>query len=222
MTTIKQTESNRRNAQKSTGPMTEEGRRASSMNASKHGLTAREVTVDKAEAKKFAAFQSDLFAELAPQGALEEQLAEEIAIYSWRLRRVFRLEVDESDDSNPLSSLAKEALQRGMFVDFMLSLPTLIRYETSITRSRERALHNLERLQARRRGEVVEAPIIVDVRHSTADEAEIGERQERGEPRQETGEPQTDARSPSGKESGPEPSGAGPIKRVRLVKRVGS
>jgi hypothetical protein len=173
MTTIKQTEANRRNAQRSTGPTTAEGRKACSQNALKHGLTAREVTVDEAEAKKFAAFRKDMVAELAPRGALEEQLAEEIAIYSWRLRRVFRLEVNDGDHANPLSSLAQEALGRGRFVDFTLSLSTLIRYEASITRSRERALHNLERLQARRRGEAVEAPIMVDVAHSTADGSEI-------------------------------------------------
>jgi hypothetical protein len=34
------------------------------------------------------------------------------------------------------------------------------------TRSRQRALHELERLQARRRGEAVAAPIAVDVSHS--------------------------------------------------------
>jgi hypothetical protein len=163
MTTIKQTEANRRNAQRSTGPTTAEGRKASSQNALKHGLMAREVTVDDAEAKKFAAFRNEMVAELAPQGALEEQLAEEIAIHSWRLRRVFRLEVNEGDKANALSSFALEASGGGLDRDYMLSLPTLIRYETSITRSRERALHNLERLQARRRGELVEAPMMVDV-----------------------------------------------------------
>jgi hypothetical protein len=174
MTTIKQAEANTRNAQRSTGPTTAEGRKVSSQNALKHGLTAREVTVDEGEAKKFAAFRNDMVAELAPRGALEEQFAEEIAIYSWRLRRVFRLEANEGDKSNPLSSLAEEQLfaeqrSRGGFSrDYMLSLTTLIRYETSITRSRERALHNLERLQARRRGELVEAPLIVDVTHSMA------------------------------------------------------
>jgi hypothetical protein len=51
MTTMKQIEANRRNAQSSTGPATAEGRKNSSKNAWKHGLTAREVTVDEAEAK---------------------------------------------------------------------------------------------------------------------------------------------------------------------------
>lgn len=40
---------------------------------------------------------------------------------------------------------------------------TLRRYETSIERSFYRALHNLERAQARRKGEMVAAPLAVDI-----------------------------------------------------------
>jgi len=39
----------------------------------------------------------------------------------------------------------------------------LVRYEASLERSYYRALHNLERAQARRKGEVVAAPLVVDV-----------------------------------------------------------
>jgi hypothetical protein len=108
----------------------------------KHGLTARELTSDEAEAKNFAAFREDLVAALAPQGALEEQLVDEIAIHSLRLNRVFRLEVNTTDDSNPLSSLAQGFAGSGLLSGYRLSLTTLIRYEISITRSRERASSN--------------------------------------------------------------------------------
>ena len=40
---------------------------------------------------------------------------------------------------------------------------TLQRYETGIERSFYRALHNLERVQARRKGEMVAAPLAVDI-----------------------------------------------------------
>jgi hypothetical protein len=212
LTTTRQIAANKRNAQKSTGPATEEGRRLSSKNALKHGLTAREVTIDEAEAKKFAAFRDDLVADLAPQGALEEQLVQEIAVHSWRMRRVYRLEVNESDDTNPLSSLAQEAVAHGLGIQRTLSFPTLIRYETSIARLRERALHDLERLQARRRGEAVEAPIVVDVQHSAPPEESQSGNAVPG------AHANTDPPLHGENESTSERSPSAPIKRVQLVR----
>ncbi len=43
MTTAAQLEANRRNALRSTGPRTEQGKRRSSMNATRHGFTGRLV-----------------------------------------------------------------------------------------------------------------------------------------------------------------------------------
>ena len=45
MTTDKQIEANRRNAEKSTGPRSEEGKARSSMNAIKHGLRAEQPVI---------------------------------------------------------------------------------------------------------------------------------------------------------------------------------
>src|SRR5690348_1809859 len=97
MTTVKQIAANRRNAQQSTGPTTPAGRERSKMNAWKHGLTASQITANEQEARDFEAFRDDWFEALAPVGAVEQQLVEEIAIYSWRLRRVPRLEVTETE-----------------------------------------------------------------------------------------------------------------------------
>ncbi len=88
---------NRKNARKSTGPKTPEGKKRSSLNALKHGLLAREVVIkdgDGAErAEDFHAFLTDLVADLKPVGPVEETLVERIATCYWRLRRAQRFEI---------------------------------------------------------------------------------------------------------------------------------
>jgi hypothetical protein len=181
MATEKQIEANKRNAQKSTGPTTEEGRSRSSRNALKHGLTAEQVTIKGEDPKQFEAFRGDILESLCPQGAIEEQLAERIVFCWWRLRRVSRMEADivaeehrDADEFNASSILAGNMRGAGFVAAKLIAEPfqNLSRYETTIERSLHRALHELERWQARRKGEAVMAPIAVDVTHSAGDERE--------------------------------------------------
>ena len=95
--TEKQLAANRRNARKSTGPRTPEGKRRSSRNALKHGLLAAEVVItdgDGAERQQdFDRLLADLCADLRPVGIVERSLVERIAACYWRLRRAQRYEV---------------------------------------------------------------------------------------------------------------------------------
>ena len=86
MSTQKQTKANRQNAQKSTGPKTDEGKAAVSQNAVKHGLFAESVIKGENEAD-YEAFHDNFLAELAPAGAVELMLAERAVNLSWRLKR---------------------------------------------------------------------------------------------------------------------------------------
>ena len=92
MSSDQQIEANRLNAQKSTGPRTAEGKERVASNALKHGLTGKQVVLPGEDPAEFDAFRSGLIAELAPQGALEEILAEKVVADAWRLRRVPPLE----------------------------------------------------------------------------------------------------------------------------------
>ena len=176
MTTDKQIEANRRNAQKSTGPKTDSGRNTSSMNALRHGLTAQNVTFSDEEAVHFEEFRKGIIADLSPQGALEKQLAERAVICWWRLNRVYSMEVEitkerEKSASNPFvsgPSFLGEKPGPGFIYESLIvgALQHLVRYESALERSLQRALHDLQRIQARRRGEAVMAPIAVQVMHS--------------------------------------------------------
>src|SRR4029077_17638964 len=57
MTSFRQIEANRRNAQLSTGPVTEEGKKKSRQNAVRHGLTAETVIDALEDAEDYAAFE---------------------------------------------------------------------------------------------------------------------------------------------------------------------
>ena len=92
MSSDRQIKANKQNAQHSTGPRTENGKARVASNALKHGLTGKQVVLPGEDPAEFDAFRSDLIADLAPQGALEEFLAEKIVADAWRLRRVPQLE----------------------------------------------------------------------------------------------------------------------------------
>jgi hypothetical protein len=97
MATDKQIKANRKNAQKSTGPKTVEGKAAVSKNAIKHGLFTDSVVTGETEAE-YAAFQSELLAELAPRGVVEILLAERVVSLWWRLRRAERMQNQAIED----------------------------------------------------------------------------------------------------------------------------
>ena len=69
------------NAQKSTGPKTEEGKRRSRMNALKHGLTAKTVLLPEEHPAEFQELLVGWFDSIGPQDRLEASLVER-GVYS--------------------------------------------------------------------------------------------------------------------------------------------
>jgi hypothetical protein len=82
---------NRKNAQKSTGPRTEEGKAASAQNAVKHGLLARGDVIKTEDQADYDRMREKMVRELDPVGAVETELAERIVSLMWRLKRAQRL-----------------------------------------------------------------------------------------------------------------------------------
>jgi hypothetical protein len=92
MTSFRQIEANRRNARKSTGPITEEGKLRSRCNAVRHGLTAETVIGALEDAEDYKAFEAAVIADYDAQSAVERELVLRLASLLWRLRRATTME----------------------------------------------------------------------------------------------------------------------------------
>ena len=94
MISKKQLAANRRNAQKSTGPRTPEGKSVVAQNALTHGFTASSPILPNEDPAAYDAFKARLTGELNPVGHVENMLAERIVELAWRLKRSGRLHID--------------------------------------------------------------------------------------------------------------------------------
>ena len=92
MTSFKQIDANRRNAGKSTGPTTAEGKQRSRCNAVRHGLTAETVIGALEDAEDYKAFEAAIIADYDAQSAVERELVLRLASLLWRLRRATTME----------------------------------------------------------------------------------------------------------------------------------
>ena len=92
MTSLRQIESNRRNAVKATGPKTDTGKQRSSQNAVRHGLTAETVISPLEDLEDYGAFELAVTADYDAETAVERELVLRLASLLWRLRRATSIE----------------------------------------------------------------------------------------------------------------------------------
>lgn len=107
MTSFKQIEANRRNALKSTGPRTDEGKKRSSRNAIRHGLTAETVLEPPEDPEDYDAFEEAVAADYEAKSAVERELILRLASLLWRLRRATLIETGLLQNDNGLSQEPK-------------------------------------------------------------------------------------------------------------------
>ena len=98
MSTKAQIKANQQNAQKSTGPKTDEGKAAVSQNAVRHGLFAAEAVIQGEDPSDYELYRDKYLAELLPVGMVESMLAERIVSLWWRLRRAERMQNEAIED----------------------------------------------------------------------------------------------------------------------------
>ena len=161
------------------GRRTAQGKADNWVNALAHGITSNRPVIPHMESEgEWRRYRDGVRASFAPEGVFEHELVERLANPTWRLRRVTRYEVVVTmhhigstahdvavADSYAARTLSKgvllepdpeevAALQQARILPDSRELDKIMRYETHIHRQLLQTLHELEALQARRRGEV--------------------------------------------------------------------
>ena len=136
----------RKNGRLATGPKTSQGKQISSLNALKHGILADIACMPAEKRDGFHIMLDDFIAKIGPADGVEYYLMEQLAMATWRMRRVWA-----ADTASWSAAMEKH---RGLPVHDSLSktaedvakspAPHLIaRYETTLLRSFKEGLHHL-------------------------------------------------------------------------------
>jgi hypothetical protein len=162
MLTEKQLAANRANAQHSTGPKTESGKKISSLNALRHNLTGQVTAMTEEDRIAHDKFSTGIIRSLAPEGDLELQFAQRVATDSWRLNRASAIEdnifalgftnhAEEISTEHPQVHAALTAAKTFTANSKHLELLTL--YEQRLNRAIQKNLAQLQALQTTRKAE---------------------------------------------------------------------
>jgi len=156
---------NCRNAQKSTGPNTPQGKAVVSQNALKHGLSARHDVITTESQADFDLHRDALLAELHPLSPMESILADRIVSLSWRLKRADLIQnqtidaLHEESTATPFPALTRLLTPENQDPDLILGrialkdfsnervLDRLLMYERRIEHSLYKTTLELQRLR---------------------------------------------------------------------------
>jgi hypothetical protein len=143
MATKAQLAANRRNAKKSTGPKSPEGKAASSMNALRHGLRAEKAVLPNEDPEEFEKVHAGLYDLYLPQTVAERDLVDQAALAKWKLVRAEIFEAQCYATTSDPNDQAK-----------ILNMMTMV--QGRLERSYFKAYKELERIKAARPEPVVE------------------------------------------------------------------
>jgi hypothetical protein len=177
--TINRAQINIANAQHSTGPKTDAGKKKSSLNALRHGLTGQIVVMPTEDLEAYQSHLKSFTDECDPKGAIEANLVQALADTSWRLNRVAALEANlltlaAARHPNPLDD-APSQIQDAMAMAAALesqvkALANLSMHSQRLSRQFERTVAQLRDIQktrhAREKEELRDLLDIMEMRES--------------------------------------------------------
>jgi hypothetical protein len=160
MASQKQIDANRKNAKRSKGPTSIEGKAKSRCNAVRDGLTGQVITLAEEDRPFFEQLIAEILADLNPQGALERKLAHSIAWDTWRLDHLravennvytFGRENTEDDDPGDADPIDIARADTRTYRTEAPRLELMSLYESRMTRNLHRNVALLRELQAERK-----------------------------------------------------------------------
>ena len=162
MSTPNRSEINRANSKHSTGPKTPEGKKQSSLNALRHGLTGQIIVMPNEDLAAYQSHLKSFTAEYTPKGATESHLVQALADTSWRLNRVAALETNLltlgiANATSPITDAPQKVQDAFSIVSALESqskaLSNLSLHSQRLARQFERTLIQLRDLQKIRRAQ---------------------------------------------------------------------
>src|SRR5689334_22870958 len=125
MATMQQIEANRRNAQRSTGPRTPEGKARSRQNAFKTGLYAAGNIIGHESVMALQELERQFTAEYHPVTPTERSLVDSLIPLEWMLRRYRWLETEVWNSTR--HNLTDDQMQSGWTGNSFISQPAIAR-----------------------------------------------------------------------------------------------
>jgi hypothetical protein len=159
----KQLSANRLNAQKSHGPTSPEGKKKSSQNARRHGITAQTTIMTEEDRIKHEEFCSRIVIHLAPLGPMELFHASSVAEEAWRLNHARAqcnniVALSHFDGTGDIYSTEHPEIHTAITSahatrDNSKQLELMSLYEQRIHRSLQKHSEQLKKLQAERKAQ---------------------------------------------------------------------
>ena len=159
MSTLRQIEANRRNAQKSTGPTSVTGKATSSMNALKTGIYGQSLVLPSEDFADLDQLIADFYHHHSPTSPDARGLVDDLIYCEWTLRRLRTAETQawRYQNDNKYSDPQKYPL--GQSATCHSATFSKLQYRLDATRrARLRALQALEKLKAEPKPEHAPAP----------------------------------------------------------------
>ena len=149
MSSLKQLEANRLNAQKSTGPRSVVGRAVSSQNALKTGIDAESLIIRGEKAEDLETLTAEYFTRFRPQTPEERHYVDSLVRDDWQLRRLAKADTQIWDHTmNAAFKLDENAPLGHAFAHADKTFTRLQRRIDATHRSYNTALRELRRLQS--------------------------------------------------------------------------